>query len=192
MLPKLVLASSSPRREMLLKQMGLDFTIVPSKINEKEFDYLGPLNMVNELARAKAEDVARLVEDTIVIAADTIVVYKGEKLGKPVDTDEAFEMLKRLQGDNHTVITGIAVISTNDFKTIVDNEKTLVYMRNLDDSEIKNYIASGEAMDKAGSYGIQGLGGILVNRIDGSYFNVVVLPIHKLALILKGLAVNVL
>ena len=189
---KLILASASPRREELLKQMGLRFTIVPSKVNEEKYSNLTPVEMVKELSLAKAIEVGKLVEDTIVIAGDTVVLNKGEVLGKPDDKDEAESMLKKLSGDHHTVLSGVAVLSTHDNQTMVEYDQTKVFMRDITNNEIKEYVDTGEPMDKAGSYAIQGLGGIFVEKINGSYFTVMGLPIHKLQTMLKEFSVDVI
>ncbi|ACL70175.1 Maf family protein [Halothermothrix orenii] len=189
---KLVLASSSPRREKLLKLMGLKFTIVPSKIDESVYTNLPPRDMVQELARAKASEVGELVEESCVIAADTVVVKGNKILGKPSSHEEAIDMLSGLQGEKHTVLTGLAVLSTENGKILVDYDKTDVYMREMDKQEIISYVNTGEPMDKAGSYAIQGLGGIFVERIKGSYFTVMGLPIHKLSLMLKEFSIDVI
>ena len=189
---KLVLASSSPRREELLQHLGLDFTIVPSKIDEEQFNQLPPQKMVCDLSAAKAEDISDLVEDTIIIAADTIVVKNDKKIGKPDNAEEAREILEELQGEKHQVLTGIAVLSTINDKIIVEHDVTEVYMRELSESQINNYVKTGEPLDKAGSYGIQGLGGIFIEKIKGSYFTVVGLPIHKLDQILSEFCIDIL
>lgn len=191
MASNLILASGSPRREELLKRLGLNFTTVPSKINEKKFNKLNPVDMVCELAIAKAEEVAQLVEDTVVIGADTIVVYKEGVLGKPTDKEDAKNMLKKLQGKKHSVLTGIAVLETDTGKVLVDYDKTDVYMRSLEPAEINGYVNTGEPMDKAGAYGIQGLGGVFIERINGSYFTVMGLPLHKLVIMLKEFSINI-
>ncbi len=182
---KLILASASPRREELLKMLGFNFTIVPSKVEEANYDGLFPCKLVQKLAQAKAEEVAALVEDTIVIGADTVVVYDGQTLGKPEDPNDAARMLTELQGSTHSVYTGLAVYDTNTQKMLLDYDRTDVFIREMDETEIKGYIKTGEPMDKAGAYGIQGVGGVFVERIDGSYFTVMGLPIHKLVLMLK-------
>ncbi|MDI3547795.1 MAG: nucleoside triphosphate pyrophosphatase [Halanaerobiales bacterium] len=192
MAAKLILASASPRREELLKRLGLKFTIVPSKIDEDKFSNLPPVEMVQELARAKAEEVAELVEDTVVIGADTVVVFEDKIMGKPLNKSDAERMLSQLQGKRHSVLTGLAVYETRSNKVLVDYDRTDVYMRPLDNQEITGYINTGEPLDKAGAYGIQGFGGIFVERINGSYFTVMGLPIHKLALMLKEFSINIL
>ncbi len=191
MASNLILASGSPRREELLKKLGLNFTAVPSKIDEDKFSKLKPVDLVQELAIAKTEEVAELVEDTVIIGADTIVVYEGEVLGKPVDRDDAERMLNHLQGKKHSVLTGLAVLATGTGEIRVDYDHTDVYMRKLTAKEITGYVKSGEPMDKAGAYGIQGLGGIFVERIDGSYFTVMGLPIHKLVLMLRDFSIEI-
>jgi len=192
MVAKLVLASSSPRREELLKRLGLNFTIVPSKINEDKFKSIAPELMVQKLAQKKAEEVAALVEDTIIIAADTIVVKNKEIIGKPENKNDAKKMLQKLQGEKHTVYSGITVLSTETNNLLVDVDSTEVYLRSMNKQEINNYINTGEPFDKAGSYAIQGLGGIFVEKINGSYFNVMGLPIHKLAIMLKEFGINII
>ncbi|MFW5992259.1 MAG: Maf family protein [Halanaerobiaceae bacterium] len=189
---KLILASASPRREKLLKQLGLHFTVVPSNINEDRYLHLPPVELVNELSLAKAEEVAELVENTVIIAADTIVVLNDAVIGKPEDTEDAKKMLQRLSGTKHTVYSGLAVLSTENGFSKSDYDQTDVYIRNLSDREIDAYIRSGEPMDKAGAYGIQGLGGIFVERINGSFFTVMGLPIHILSVMLKDFAINIL
>jgi septum formation protein len=188
---KLVLASRSPRREELMKMLGLDFTIVPSKIDEKKYVNLEPITMVKALARAKAEEVAGLVEDTLVIGSDTIVLLDSSILGKPVDRDDAIAILKKLQNKKHLVLTGLAICDTNTGKVLLDYDQTEVYMGSMSEEDIINYINTGEPMDKAGAYGIQGKGGIFVERINGSYFTVMGLPLHKLVKMLKEFGVSI-
>jgi septum formation protein len=181
---KLVLASSSPRREDILKQLKLKFTIVPGKIDESKYTETDPEKLVKKLALEKAKSVSDLVEDALIIAADTVVVYENEILGKPEDSEEAKEQLKLLSGKEHQVMTGIAVLSSETGELYVENNITIVKMLNISDETIDKYISTGEPLDKAGSYGIQGLGGLFVEGIKGSYYSVVGLPIHQLAEIL--------
>ncbi len=188
---KLVLASASPRRQELLEMLGFNFTIVPSKIDEEKYNHLNPVEMVKELARAKAEEVATLVEDTLVIGSDTIVVLDDKVLGKPSDQPEARDMLRRLQNRRHSVYTGIAVCDTFSGQVVLDYDKTDVFMTPITDDDILEYVKTGEPMDKAGAYGIQGVGGIFVEKIDGSYFTVMGLPIHKLVKILKDFDISI-
>jgi septum formation protein len=182
---KIVLASKSPRRRELLSNLGLDFEVVES--NVKEFSReKQPSRYVMDLSFNKAMSVAKkLSEEAIVIGADTVVVIGDKILGKPKDRNEAYVMLKKLQGKAHTVYTGITIVRTYDFKYVSDFEKTKVWIRKLQDEEIFNYIDTGEGYDKAGAYAIQGVGALIVEKIEGDYFNVVGLPISKLFDILK-------
>lgn len=188
---KIILASQSPRRKSLLKQMGLDFRVIPSAVSE-EIDESDPIKMVQKLAQAKAQEVALLQKEGLVIGADTIVVFDKQILGKPEDEEDAFHMLSTLSGKEHQVITGVAVIEAATGKVIVAAEKTKVLFEKLTEDTIANYIATKEPMDKAGAYAIQGLGGVLVKRIEGCYFNVVGLPIGKLVQMLREFNIHVL
>jgi septum formation protein len=181
---KLVLASSSPRREDILKQLKLKFTIVPGKIDENKYTETDPEKLVKKLALEKAKSVSDLVENALIIAADTVVVYENKILGKPENHEEAREQLKLLSGKEHQVMTGIAVISSETAKVHVESNITFVQMLDISDEKIEKYISTGEPLDKAGSYGIQGFGGLFVKGIKGSYYSVVGLPIHQLAEIL--------
>ncbi|HPD00911.1 MAG TPA: Maf family protein [Acetivibrio sp.] len=193
---QIVLASASPRRSELLKQIGLDFIIVPSKIDEGNNDNLSPAELVQYLAYQKAMDVAEQMAQTghnnryLVIGADTVVVKDGI-IGKPADRHEAFCILSRLRGGWHEVFTGIALIDTRDFKYIKGFETTRVKMKEMSDDTIFAYIDSQEPMDKAGAYGVQGKGAVLVERVEGCYFNVVGLPLPRLAELLKEFGVCV-
>lgn len=178
---KLVLASASPRREELLKQLNLKFTVVPSKIDEDKFTNNDPVELVKVLAAEKAKSVSKLVEDAIVIAADTVVVYDNQILGKPAGKLEAKKMLKQLSSDQHQVITGVAVLNSQTGESHLDYNITEVKMTALSDSEIENYVETGEPLDKAGAYAIQGLGALFVAEIKGSYYSVMGLPVHQLA-----------
>lgn len=187
----LILASQSPRRQVLLKQLGLEFSVIPSNIEEQFYETLSPVELVQRLAIDKAEAVA-LKEEGIIIAADTIVVLDQEIMGKPCSKEEAYAMLSALSGKRHQVITGVCVYDTTTQKQEYAAEQTEVFFRSLSDEEIESYIASGEPFDKAGSYGIQGLGALLIEKIVGCYFNVVGLPLNRLGLMLKKQGVNVL
>ncbi|GGK15944.1 Maf-like protein [Caldalkalibacillus thermarum] len=191
-LTPVILASSSPRRKELLDRLGLSFRLHPSKADETFDPQDSPSTIVQKLAHRKAADVARHYDKGLVIGADTMVVFNGEILGKPKDDQEAFEMLSRLQGEVHTVYSGLAVIDVTDGQACVGYQATKVHMRPLTPEEIKTYIATGEPMDKAGSYAIQGLGAILVDKIEGDYFTVVGLPVALLAQFLHQFGLNVL
>ena len=189
---KLILASASPRREKILKKLNLQFTVVPSKVDESIYSHLNPEKMVQELASLKAREVSKLVEDTLIIAADTIIVNNQKVLGKPETEKGAIKMLKKLRGGNHKVITGLAVYSIPEKKEITDIDRTKVYMSYMSDEEIKKYVSTGEPMGKSGSYAVQGLGSVFVERIEGSYFTVMGLPVHKLARILNDFSINII
>ncbi|RAK09367.1 septum formation protein [Halanaerobium saccharolyticum] len=181
---KLVLASASPRREEILAQLNLKFTIVPSKVNEDDFTSSDPVELVKILAEEKAKSVSNLVEDAIIIAADTVVVHNDQILGKPAGKLEAKKILKKLSSDQHQVITGIAVLNSSSGESYVDYNITEVKMTALSQEEINNYVDTGEPLDKAGSYAIQGFGGLFIEEIKGSYYSVMGLPIHQLAKLL--------
>ena len=188
---RIVLASASPRRKQLLEQMGLKFDVIVSNIEEKSPQGLAPEEISMELAYNKAMNVAlQINEPAIVIGADTLVV-KDRILGTPKDEEDARQMLRMLQGQTHQVITGLALVNPWTGKVQKGYEKTLVEMAALTLQEIECYIKTGEPMDKAGGYGIQGLAGIFISRIEGCYFNVVGLPIHLLWKMLKEFGVNV-
>ncbi|MCX8129226.1 MAG: Maf family protein [Clostridia bacterium] len=189
---EIVLASASPRRFELLRQIGLEFKVMPSAIEEIIENELMPEQIACNLALIKAEDVAgRLNGDFVVIGADTIVVC-DTILGKPEDRESAFRMLQMLQGKWHEVITGVAVIDCRTLKKESFYERTRVKMRSMNDGMINAYINTGEPMDKAGAYGIQGMGAVLVEKIDGCYFNVVGFPIMKFTQIAEGFGIKVL
>lgn len=175
----MILASQSPRRRELLGQMGFSFTVRPAKGEELPHPELTPAQLVEELARQKALEVSAEAEaDDVVVAADTVVAIDGKVLGKPHDKVHAAQMLSALSGREHTVYTGVAV--KRGEKLLVEHEATQVRFRPLTEREIDLYIQTGEPMDKAGSYGIQGYGALLVEGIRGDYFNVVGLPICRL------------
>ena len=189
---KLILASSSPRRVELLKQIGVYFDVQPADINETIVQGMSVRELVKQLSLEKAAYIAkRTTGDFIVIGADTVVV-KNVILGKPESEKQAYEMLKLLQGDWHEVVTGITVYDTGSLKYISDFEVTRVKMKNFSDETIASYIKTGEPFDKAGAYGIQGIGALLVERIEGCYFNVVGLPLSKLSCMLEKYGFKIL
>ncbi|SHJ00564.1 Maf family protein [Lutispora thermophila] len=188
---RIILASNSPRRREILSQLGVEYEVKPSDYDEKEVES-DPYKMVMLFAHNKARSIAKNInEEALVIGADTIV-YKDEIMGKPKDKDDAAVMLTRLSGTTHSVITGISVIKTPEMIAITDYEETLVKFKVLSQDEIKAYIDSGEPGDKAGAYAIQGLGSLLVEKIDGCYFNVVGLPVYKLSTILEKFGLKLL
>ena len=189
----LILASKSPRRRELLAQMGLtDFEIHPALGEELAQPEMTPPELVQALALHKEHEVAQAFAQAgdVVIGADTIVVLDGQVLGKPHDEAHALAMLTALSGREHHVYTGVAVLQ--DGRALVQAEDTAVWFRNASEGELRRYIATGEPMDKAGAYGIQGRGGLLVSRIQGDYTNVVGLPIVRLASMLAQFGVTVL
>ena len=175
---KIILASKSPRRIEILSSLGICPEIIPADITETIYPGTPPCDTVTALAKEKAEHIAKKYPSSLVIAADTMVFKDGALLGKPKDKENAYDMLCMLSGDTHSVFTGIAV--SYNGKTAIDAVETKVLFRDLEEKEIENYIASGEPFDKAGAYGIQGLGAILVKEIHGDYFNVVGLPVSRL------------
>ncbi len=188
---KIVLASQSPRRQDLLGQMGLEFTTRSPQIDEDAFQGRDARDLVQTLSREKARWVAaQLPGDPIVIGADTVVVRDGTILGKPKDPAEARAMLASLSGRTHQVYTGVTVCQGD--KVVTQAEETQVTFRPLTQQEIACYVATGEPMDKAGAYGIQGLGGLLVAGIQGDYHNVVGLPVCRLDQILRDFGVDCL
>ena len=182
---RLILASASPRRKEILNNLGIDFEVITSDAEEKVDSELPPYMIVQELAMLKGADVALKNKNGIIISADTIVWFDNKVLGKPTDRENAKNMLKKLSGNVHEVYTGVCVTDSASGKSISDYEVTKVKFRLLTDDEIDNYINTNEPMDKAGGYGIQGKGCLLVEKIDGDYLNVVGLPAVKLAKILK-------
>jgi len=188
---KIILASASPRRVELLNKLGLRFMQKVSSVSEDEAENLPPIRLVEKLALDKAKDVARRIDGGVVIGADTAVVFEDRILGKPADFCEAVEMLKMLSGNTHEVISGIALVDAETGKYLVEHELTEVSFRDLTVEEIENYVRTGEPMDKAGAYGIQGIGAILVRGIRGCYNNVVGLPLTKLVEMLGRFGVDI-
>jgi septum formation protein len=170
----LILASRSPRRREILERAGIEFVVRPADVEETPVAGESPRDYVKRLAREKAEAV-EAGEDDIVLGADTVVVLGSEILEKPVDCDDAARMLRRLSGREHEVLTGVCLRSGR--MAIEDVEATRVRFAPLSDEEIRGYVASGEPMDKAGAYAVQGLASKFIERIDGCYCNVVGLPI---------------
>ena len=180
---KWVLASASPRRKELLAQIGLDFEVIVSEADENVKGVSGPGELVEKLSMIKASAVKEASGKDYIIGADTVVCHNGEVLGKPKDKEDAFRMLKSLSGATHSVFTGVTVLLPEE--KITFHNETKVTFDLLSDDEILNYIESGEPMDKAGAYGIQGLGGAFVTSIEGEYANVVGFPIGEFSHILR-------
>lgn len=189
---QIVLASASPRRKELLELIGLKFKVVVSSYEEDMTLQLSPRGLACLLSAKKAEDVALRCPDALVIAADTFIDLKGHLLGKPQTPAEAKQMLRSLSNRSHEVITGFTVLDTASGAKISKAVATKVYFKKLTQREIDAYVASGEPMDKAGAYAIQGLGSIIIKKIDGDYFNVIGLPLNALTSALRKFGVSVL
>ena len=185
---QVILASASPRRLALLQQIGIEATVCPADFDEVSGSAVQAEDVVLANAVGKCQAVVKIKGDSLpVIAADTVVVAEGVILGKPQDAEDAIAMLKQLSGKTHKVLTGIAVSYAGEM--LAEVCETKVVFRDLKDEEIKNYVATGEPLDKAGAYGIQGKGAVLVEKIDGCYNNVVGLPLTRTQLILAKLGV---
>ena len=180
----LILASKSPRRRALLKAAGIPCEVLAVEISEAPLKLEPPGDHVRRLSRAKAEAALALRPDAVVLGADTVVLVGGEMLGKPQDAADATRMLCSLSGREHEVLTGVAILSAG--KATVEVSRTRVWFNPLTDTEVAAYVASGEAYDKAGAYGIQGLASKFVDRIQGSFTNVVGLPVALVYRLLKG------
>ena len=189
---KIVLASASPRRHELLGRIGItEFDIRIPEVEESFPEGLTPQQVVEHISREKAEAAAKLcTDDEIVITADTMVFLDQHRLGKPRDEEDALRMLTALQGRHHTVCTGVTV--RRGTQVITESETTQVYFRSATKEELLAYIATGEPMDKAGSYGVQGKGALLVEKLDGDFFNVMGLPVLRLSRMLAQFGVHLL
>ncbi|MEA2077176.1 MAG: Maf family protein [Candidatus Marinimicrobia bacterium] len=185
-----ILASASPRRKELLEELGLKFKIIPPHIDESLLEMESPIAYVCRLAEEKGQFIAKKYPDSIVISADTIVIYHDHILGKPVDETDAFRMLKMLSGNTHEVITAYSILLENESLLITKYERTEVNFRKLGDEEIQNYIAGGSPMDKAGAYGIQDLNTKLVESINGCFYNVIGFPVTQFKKVWDRLFVN--
>ena len=190
----LILASASPRRRELLQQVGLEFEVRTSTAEEETTEHpSAPAAYAERLARIKAEDVARGLEDGVVIGADTVVVLDGDILNKPADVPAAVRMLRRLQGRTHQVVTGVAVLEVRGGAVVrreVRSVSTEVRMRRASEAELAAYAATGEPLDKAGGYAIQGRAAVFIEGIVGDYSNVVGLPLFTLCEILAGFGIQ--
>jgi len=187
----LILASVSPRRKKLLRQLGLQFDILPSGIDETIVEEVSPEEHACIVAERKARDVGFRVSSGVIVAADTIVVHDDEILNKPVSEDDAVRMLQRLSDQRHEVFTGFSIIEIPSWRLITEYERTEVWFRKLQTEEILKYVASGSPLDKAGSYGIQDdFGAVFVKRINGDYYNVVGLPLSHFYCTFKSFLKN--
>lgn len=192
----IVLASTSARRKTLLKQLGLQFIVIPSLVEEKLNPRLKPRGQAETLAFQKAEAVEEKCRSNhsscVIIAADTIVAIDDEVLSKPRNEKEAIQMLRKLSGKRHRVITGFSLIDLNPKKIITRSVETFVYFRKLSMKEIKEYIKREKILDKAGAYAVQGIGATFIEKIEGDYSNVVGLPLYALALELRRVGVRII
>jgi septum formation protein len=184
--PQVVLASASPRRRELLRLVGIEHTVIPAEVDEARPPGEAPAVYAERLAREKAGAIDR--DDAVVIGSDTIVIVDGDVLGKPRDREQAVAMLRRLSGRAHVVMTGVAVAWRGRMSSGV--EEVGVTFRALSDDEILRYVATGEPMDKAGAYGIQGFGATIVDRVDGDYFAVMGLPLNRLVRLCRALGLG--
>lgn len=182
---KIILASNSKARQKLLRQIGLKFKVVTAQVKELKHVPKGYSDLVIQNALRKAEVVARKSKSGVIIGADTVVVAGKKIIGKPKDLSDAYKTIKLLTRKPQWVYSGLAVVDIDNKKVFTDYEKTKIYMCRLSDQQIKKYLKKVSPLDKAGSFDIQGLGGIFIDRIEGCYYNVVGLPLAKLARILE-------
>ena len=173
---KLILASNSPRRREILSTLNIPFEVIPSNIDEKIDHNKNLREEIERLSFLKALDIFKDHKDSVVIGSDTIVVIGEEVLGKPKDKEDAYRMLRLLQNNKHHVITAVSIISPNKSETF--SSVSDVYFNPMSEEEIKDYVETGEPMDKAGAYGIQGLGGRFVKKIDGDYYSIIGFPLN--------------
>jgi len=188
----IVLASASPRRKALLKQIGLKFKVDISVEEDVLTAGTEPHQLARHISLRKALSVAGNYQDAIIIAADTFGIIDGQILGKPHSENEARAMLQTISGRCHAVITGFTIMDTDTTKTLSSSVETMVFIKHLTQIEIETYVKSGEPLDKAGAYAIQGLGAVIVERIEGDYSNVMGLPLCALTTALKEFGINVL
>lgn len=180
---RIVLASTSPRRSALLSQIGIPFEVVPPDVDESRYSFeVDPAGTAERLALDKARSVAGRVDTrgSLVLGADTVVLFEGQILGKPGDADDACAMLRRLTGHAHRVLTAFALLEAGTNRTVTVHEWTTVCMRDCTDDEIRAYVDTGEPLDKAGSYGAHALGASLITRVEGCFYNVIGLPLARL------------
>jgi len=189
---EIVLASNSPRRKELMRQVGMTFTSSPAHIDESILPGEKPEEYVVRVATNKAQVASKRVGKGVVVAADTVVVLEDTILGKPVDEQDAIRMLSMLSGKMHRVVTAISVMDAGTGKTLTRTSVTKVWFKKLTENEIRYYVSTGEPLDKAGAYGIQEKGALLVDRIEGCYFNVVGLPMSLLDEMLKTFGIKMM
>lgn len=189
---KIILASTSPRRKELFEKLRLPFEIENSEYEEDMTLKMSPKKLALTLSHGKAKAVADKHKNGVIIGADTFVVFNDHLLGKPKSKSEAKQMLKKLSGKRVDILTGLTIIDIKNKKTIRLTDTTKVYIKKLEDKEINNYIASGEPLDKAGAFAIQGLGAVIIKKIEGDFMGAMGLPLFALAKELKKIGIKVL
>lgn len=189
---QIILASSSPRRKELLEKIGLTFKVDASDYAEDLSSISEHHKLAIEISRGKAQSVAARYNDAIIIGVDTFGVIDGMIIGKPHTPDEAKKMLGNISGRSHIVISGFTIIDTSSCKMLSESVETKVFIKKLTTEEIDAYVKTGEPLDKAGAYGIQGLGALIVERIEGDYYNVIGLPLFALTEALKEFGISIL
>jgi septum formation protein len=199
---KIILASGSPRRKELLEKIGLAFTVEASnfpeeiqpsvQVNGEQGIFMQPEALVKSISIGKAAAVAKKYRDAIIIAADTVGIIKDRIIGKPHTAEEAKKMLQSLSGKSHLVITAFTILDSSTNKMVTRMIETRVYFKILSQDEIENYVKTGEPLDKAGAYAIQGLGAVFIEKIEGDYYNVMGLPLYALSESLKDFGVRIL
>ncbi|MDP3992675.1 MAG: nucleoside triphosphate pyrophosphatase [bacterium] len=187
----IILASTSPRRIELMRRLGLAFQTASSNYEEDMNSNLKPTDLAKALSAGKAEAVASLFPDHIIIGADTFIALEGELLGKPHTEVDATQMLKRISGKSISVITGFTILDTSENKRLSRAVETKVYIKNLSDKEIVGYVKTKEPLDKSGAFAIQGIGAVFVRKIDGDFFNVMGLPLFDLSESLKEFGIHI-
>lgn len=191
MKPKIILASTSPRRSELLKQIGLEFEVMPSSYEEDMTMRMSHKNLAKTLAYGKAKDVASKVKDGIIIGVDTFLTLGNKRIGKPKNSQDAIKILQTLSEKTIKVYSGVVIIDCQTGKEIIDYEITKVKFKKLSKEEIEHYVSTGEPLGKAGAFGIQGLGAIFISSIKGCYSNVIGLPLHNLYKNLQKFGVDI-
>lgn len=187
---EIILASTSPRRSGLLRQIGMPFEVTPPDVDESRYSFeADPAGTAERLALAKARSAADRPDvrgrNCVVLGADTVVLFEGQILGKPEDAEDAYAMLRKLTGRSHRVLTGFALLDAGTNRSVTGHEWTTVCMRDCTDEEIRAYVDTGEPLDKAGSYGAHALGAGLITRVEGCFYNVIGLPLARLLVTLK-------
>jgi septum formation protein len=189
---QLILASASPRRKQLLEMLGLQFTVYPSAIPESLTPGLSPSKQVERLSLQKAKAVKSKFKNSIILAADTMVVLNKELIGKPKDEEDAKRMLKKLSGKQHFVVTGFTLLDTDTKKIVIKSTETKIWFRKMTAKEISSFVEKEKPFDKAGGYAVQGLAAMFIEKIEGDYFGVVGLSVFKLTKELKEFGIEIL